>query len=274
MVRPLITRFTLIGLLLSTLFVPTAVHADEPFTVKVTVQPYEPEYCGDRGWRDRSTYTIEYSGAKSDWLDRYILQYLNGDLNAVSFNGSGFVEREHFYRAYDGIIINNSTHAYPRRRADYWILLFSSTYKAVNVEYLLDADKIVWEIRTELDCTNNKVTRFTINSQATSGSPDDLPKTTSNLVLAVKDIFVPENAYNKNSPVAATIKACQTFRITDLTEDQISSVFVMSGLESITKRRIIVYKAGIDTRELGLIDVPDNYGQPGGAPILDQCIGK
>jgi hypothetical protein len=201
-------------------------------------------------------------------LTTYSIQYVNGDLNLVHYWGSG-------YNAYvQDYFVSAGTETFVRTGGYYAIPLWSDTYQAVSIEYTVlmdgpfnivtprDEDQVLWEIRTSLTCEQGEVTAYDITSSPVEGmTRADLPEFTQNLVLAVEDFPLYTNPYTHRGYLGM-IEACQTFFVTDLYQPRASITTYIH--ESITDHDVPL------SSDDPLLDVPDDYGQPG-AETIEGC---
>jgi hypothetical protein len=255
-----------VPLLLLFLLVPVmhafAIQSDPPqVTIEVgAISP--PTECGPHGWRATYERKTTISGTW-DMMSRprYFVQYVNDDLNLVYYWESG-------YSAYvQDYMLNTGTDPYARIGGYYTIPLWTDTYHAVSIEYIVEADQVLWEVRAELDCQDGTVVDFQLTSQAAEGTLETLPQPNENLVVALEDIPRYSNTYNQTGYLG-TILACQTFYISGIYMPRAS--ISTWAVDSITKQPILLSDG---STPLAIIDVAENYGQPGGQPILDECSG-
>jgi hypothetical protein len=245
--------------------------AQDSFSINVEIDDITPpESCSSSYWAINFVRRTTISGAHlSTDLTRYpsavmsyVVQYVDGDVNLVDYWGSG-------YSAYvQDYMVPSQTDNFASARGSYAIPLWSDTYEAVTVEYLLYQDRVVWEIRASLECDGGDVAAYDIISQAAEGDRADLPKPGRNLVLALDDIPRYRDPF-KETGYLGTIRACQTFYISDIYMPRAS--ISTWARESITGQNMLI-GGGPPPRPL-IVDVHEDYGQPGGQPIVDACTG-
>lgn len=222
-----------------------------------------PTKCTPSGWSfayERTTTLPGPFGTPRPNLTLYFVQYVDDQLNLVHYWGTGYSQYVQDYAVDLADIL-------PLAFASYDVPLWSDTYHAVTTEYVLAGDDVLWELRAELDCDQGEVRSFSLTTQAASGSVDDLPQPEPNLVLALEDIpryRLPAT----QTDYLGTIEACQTFYISAITHRRAS--FSVSATDSLTNQPLLLN--GVDAPRL--VDVPEDYGQAGGAPILDQCVAE
>jgi hypothetical protein len=253
-------------LLLLFLLVP-AMHTfaiqDDPPQVTIEIGAITPPTtCTESGWSASYERKTTRSGTW-DLLSRprYFVQYVNDDLNLVHYWGSGYDQYVQDY------MLNTGTDPYARTGGYYTVPLWTDTYRAVSIEYIVEADRVLWEVRAELDCQDGQVIDFRLTSQAAEGTLETLPQPGENLVLALEDIPLYSNP-NKTGYLG-TIAACQTFFISSINRPR--ATISTWAVDSITKQPILLLTDG--SFRLPVVDVAENYGQPGGQPILDPCTG-
>ncbi len=242
--------------------IPASAQSGEPqqFEVKIgTIRA--PKTCTTSGWYVSYDRTTTVSGYPTSELTRYFVQYVGQDVNLVHFWGSG-------YDAYvQDYWIQPGPDSLAHVSTSYNISLWTNTYHAVNQEYILYKDQVIWQVRAELDCQKGRVKAFQMTSEAAQGSRASLPAPSPNLVVALKDIKRYDNPYSTSNYVG-TIKACQTFTISGIRMPRASiSVY---ATESVTGKEIQLIGG---TSRPPIVDVAENYGQPGGQPILSACAG-
>jgi hypothetical protein len=246
----------LITLLLLSLSARPA-HADDALTITIN-SVTSPKNCTTSGWMLSYARTVTFSGTPP--LSSYIVQYVDDDLNLVHYWGSGYSAYVQDYMVSSG---NQQI------RGSYMVPLLSATYHATTIEYILSGDTILAELRASIQCQDGTPIDHAVTVQSTSGNRSNLSKPSRNLVLALDDIPLYRDFSTLNKSVG-TIKACQTFYISNIGQRRAS--ITVYARESISNRAIIL--AGGIGPQPRLVDVPENYGQPSGYPILDQCIGK
>lgn len=247
------------------------VRADEPFEISVEIKEITPpEACDATGWAISLVRETAITGARPNpdlgrypsSVMRYVIQYVDDELNLVHYWGSG-------YSAYvQDYMVWPQTENFAQIKGRYPVPLWSDTYRAVTVEYLLYEDRIVWETRAALDCDAGEVAAYKVETRAADGVRADLPEPGRNLVLALQDIRRYRNPFN-NTGYLGTIKACQTFFVSEITMPRAS--ISTYARESITGQAMLI--AGAPT-PVPIVDVHEDYGQPGGQPILDDCAVK
>lgn len=227
--------------------------ADFSITIS-SVQP--PTECTPGGW------VVRYERTTSASLDqpttsRDFFQYVDGDLTASS------VLDAHSNYVQDSWI-TAGTQADARFGTSYAVPLWQDSYEAATDEYISLGDRVIWKLHAALTCSAGVVSNFAFTSEAVAMTRDELPRFEHNLVIALEDIPL------SSSPLAptgdlGTIKACQTFFIGPIwTQRASTSVWTT---ESLTGHNLLLF----GTKRLPLLDVPEDYGQPGGTPALPQC---
>ncbi|GEM_PF-4478105 len=256
--------FILLGILLSAELWRANAQAgtSAPITdIVVTVHDITPpQTCDEHGWRIEYTRDVTFNGDRA-W--RYFVQYVNDDINLVHYWGSGYSAYVQDYWVLNETGISESVSAY------YAIPLWTTTYEAVNVEYVLDGDHVLWEIRTTLTCEAGVVTNYEIVSQAADLERDDLPEPKANLVLTMNDIVLFGASNDRGTrEILGTIAACQTFFVSEIFTPR-ASITTYATIE-LTDTPIAI--SGVRNPPV-LIDVAENYGQAGGQAIIDECAG-
>lgn len=229
---------------------------ESPFSI--TLSNIElPATCSESGWRIDYHRTYP-DGYYSPDPARYNVQRVNGDVVHVDYWGSG-------YSAYiqDYFVSNGQLRDY-WFSSSYTVPLADDTYQAETIEFIYDGDRVIWETRATLTCDDGVVTAADIVSLPTDSTLAELPAPGENLVLALGDIPIYRNNVGTNG-VLGTIHACQTFYLSDVRRPR-ASISILAT-ESITGHTIYLY----DTERAPLVDVDEDYGQPGGQPILDVC---
>jgi hypothetical protein len=219
-----------------------------------------PSACTPSGWAiiyDRTTSDLDAST-----LTRYFVQYVNHDLNFVHYWTSGYSAYVQDYWVTAGTVMG------ARANGNYTIPLWTDTYQAESIEYILLADEVIWEIRAALTCENGEVTAYALTSEPAQGTRDALPEFTQNLVLALDDIPRYDNPYTQ-AEYLGTIKACQTFFITSIYRPR-ASISVWAR-ESFTGHDILLFEG---STRLPIVDVAEDYGQPDGQSLLEACAPK
>jgi hypothetical protein len=213
-----------------------------------------PPRCSPAGWV--IGYRQKTSGGKSTpaTLTRYVVQYVNDDLNLAHYWRSGYSSYAQDYTIFPGEFSVWTS-------VNYIVPLPSSTYRATTVIYVLHEQQVVWEIRAAINCMDGLVVSHSLTSQVASGNRDALPRPSRNLVLALGDIALDQRS-------AGVISACQTFYISDIVQARASTT--VYGRESIAGTRLRL----VGGPTLPIIDVAEDYGQPGGTPLVAQCVGK
>lgn len=236
-------------------------------TPEATASPFQitlenvvpPETCTEFGWRftyERIIVEGEYA-RKTLW--RYFVQTVDGDLNLVDFWESGYNAYVQDYMLHGNPLRDDAT------SAGYAVRLSSNTYNAESIEYVLDGDAVIWEIRATVRCEAGIVVEADIVSQPVNTTREALPLPGDNLVLALDDIPIYEYP-TSTTHLLGTIRACQTFFLSDIRMPRAS--ISTYGRESITGHEIVLSGGLSPTR---LVDVAEDYGQPGGQPILSDC---
>ena len=218
-----------------------------------------PEQCSPHGWRIGYERTVTRGGYAQTPLWRYFVQRVDGDLNLVDYWGSG-------YGAYvqDYMLMGNPLRS-GVTTGSYIVPLWSDTYEAETIEYVLDGDHVIWEIRATVRCEDGVVTEAEIVSEAADGTRESLPEPEDNLVLALDDITIYRYA-GLNAEPLGTIRACQTFFLSDIRMRRAS--ITTYGTESLTGHEIVI-AGGLSP--VPLVDVAEDYGQLAGQPIHDAC---
>ena len=220
-----------------------------------------PTECKPYRWEIPYERTTKISNLDALSLTRYFVQYINDDLNLVHYWGSG-------YDAYvQDYWVSAGTDAYARASATYTIPFWTDTYEAESIEYILNGDQVIWEIRAALSCENGEVTDYALTSEPTYGRRDWLPKPRKNLVLALEEIPLYSNSSQMVS--AHTIKACETFYVDKVYMPR-ASVLVWAH-EADSDYDILLFDG---SQHLRIVDVAEDYGQPDGQPVLDECADK
>jgi hypothetical protein len=208
-----------------------------------------PSECTPTGWSITYSRTTTFSDLDASTLTRYFVQYVNSDLNFVHYWGSG-------YSAYvQDYWVSAGTESNARAIGDYAIPLWTDTYHAKSIEYILQGDEVIWEIWATLTCENGKVAAYEVTSEPVKNTRDALPEFTQNLVLALDDIPVYGNPYTRTDYLG-TIKACQTFFITSIYRPR-ASISAWAH-ESITGHDILLFDG---SHRMPIVDVPEDYGQ-------------
>jgi hypothetical protein len=105
-------------------------------------------------------------------------------------------------------------------------------------------------------CTANGPGTSSITNSGGAFSGPGLPEK-HDLRLVTRDVNVLSEPRGK--PTGGVLKACQTVFTIDTSKDgKYYQVFVMGGWIPVD----------------ATADVAENYGQPGGQPIVPQCVGK
>lgn len=220
---------------------------------------HAPNACTPSGWAITYDRTTTFSDLNAYTLTRYFVQYVNDELNFVHYWGSDYSAYVQDYRVTAGIVSG------AKARGDYTIPLWTDTYHAESIEYILLADEVIWEIRALVVCEKGEVVAYELTSELTQGLREALPEFTGNLVLALDDIALYDNPYT-HTEYLGTIEACQTFFITRFYRPR-ASISVW-GTESITGSDILLVDG---SRGLPIVDVADDYDQPDGQPVLETC---
>ena len=220
---------------------------------------HAPSACTPSGWAITYDRTTTFSDLNAYTLTRYFVQYVNDELNFVHYWGSGYSAYVQDYWVTAGTVSGARAHG------DYTIPLWTDTYHAESIEYILLADEVIWEIRVSLICEKGEVAAYELTSEPTQGSRDALPEFTENLVLALDDIPLYGNPYTQTEYLG-TIEACQTFFITRIYLPR-ASISVWAT-ESFTGNDILLFDG---STRLPIVDVADDYGQPDGPPVLEAC---
>lgn len=254
MKRPIIILSFAVALLL---VLPVYAQGSPAFNISVK-GIRAPTTCSQRGWAITYDRTTTITSITASTLTRYFVQYVNHDLNLVHYWGSGYSAYVQDYWVAAGI--------QPAARAvgTYPIPIWSDTYQAETIEFILQADTVIWALRATLTCDQGKVTAFAISSQPANNDRDTLPKAARNLVLALEDIPRYGNSFTKENYLG-TIKACQTFYLSRIYQPR-ASISVWA-VESLTGKAILLN--GADAPRI--VDVAEDYGQQGGQPILKEC---
>ena len=220
-----------------------------------------PSGCTPSGWTISYDRTTTFSDLDASALTRYFVQYVDGELNFVHYWESG-------YSAYvQDYWVNAGTVTSARASGSYPIPLWTDTYQAEAIEYILLADAVIWQIRATLTCENGEVAAHDLTSEPAQGPRDTLPDFTRNRVLALEDIPRYRNPYAQTGYLG-TIPACLTFFITGIYQPR-ASISVWAR-ESLTGRDMLLFDG---STRLPVVDVAENYGKPDGQPILDICRG-
>jgi len=257
-------RLVLMAVLLLILARPTLAQEATP---EATASPFQitledvvlPETCTASGWRFTYQRTTDLGDYQRTPLWRYFVQTVDGHLNLAHYWGSGYGAYVQDYMLAGNPLRDNMT------ASGYSVPLWSDTYEAEVVEYILDGDAVIWEIRATLKCEAGLVVEADIVSQPVETTRAALPAPGDNLVLALEEI--PIYAY----PTSTThrlgeIRACQTFFLSDIRLPRASITTL--GRESITGHEIVL---GGGISPVPIVDVAEDYGQPGGQPTLEAC---
>jgi hypothetical protein len=220
---------------------------------------HTPSTCTPSGWGITYDRTTTFSDLDASALTRYFVQYVDNDLNFVHYWGSGYSAYVQDYWVAAGSIMS------ARASGSYAIPLWTDTYQAESIEVILLADEVIWQIRAALTCENGEVTAYELTSEPAQGTREALPEFTRNRVLALEDIPRYRNPYAQTGYLG-TIHACQTFFITSIYQPR-ASISVWAR-ESLTGRDILLFDGSM---RQPVVDVPENYGKPGGPPLLDAC---
>jgi hypothetical protein len=218
-----------------------------------------PSACTPSGWAITYDRTTAFSDLDTSTLTRYFVQYVDDDLNFVHYWNSGYSAYVQDYWVTAGTLPG------ARANGNYTIPLWTDTYQAESIEYILLADEVIWEIRAVLTCERGEVAAYELTSEPAQGTRDTLPEFTRNRVLALDDIPRYRNPFAQTGYLG-TIKACQTFFITSIYLPR-ASILVWAR-ESLTGRDILLFDG---STRLPIVDVPEDYGKPGGQPILQAC---
>jgi hypothetical protein len=221
-----------------------------------------PTTCTANGWYYQYAASTPIRPAVTQDLvpTRYVVQWVDGELNLVHYWGSGYNAYVQNYMGYPNSSLEDIS-------GSYVVPLLDDTYEAVTIESVLVGEDIVWETRVEITCEAGVVTESSFTSQAVTGHRADLPVPEGNLVLALEDIPRYSDPYTKQHLVG-TITACQTFFISGIYTPRAS--ISTWGTDSITGLPMLLHDYNTP---VPLVDVPEDYGQPGGAPIIDACAG-
>jgi hypothetical protein len=241
----LLTVVLLLGLPLDTL----AQSGNSP-EFSITIDAVRtPSECTPTGWSITYSRTTTFSDLDASTLTRYFVQYVNNDLNFVHYWGSG-------YSAYmQDYWVSAGTESSARAIGDYVIPLRTDTYHAESIEYILQADEVIWGIWATLTCESGEVVAYEATSRPVQNTRDALPVFTHNLVLALDDIPLYGNPYTRTDYLG-TIEACQTFFITSIYRPR-ASISVWAH-ESITGHDILLFDG---SHRLPIVDVAEDYGQ-------------
>lgn len=259
----LASLFTIVLLFLMPYCRVTQLEASPPFSITVG-NVRVPSTCTSSGWAITYDRTTTISDLDASALTNYFVQYVDYDLNLVHYWGSGYSGYVQNYWISAGTV----THA--KATGYYAIPLWHDTYQAESIEYIVlkegpfnivassDTDEVIWEIRASLTCENGVVTLADVTSAPVQSTRGDLPEFRQNLVLALDDFSLYTNSYAQTGYLG-TIRACQTFFITDIYVPRASITTYIH--ESITGHDI-----PLDTG-MPIVDVPDDYGQPGAVQV-------
>ena len=226
-----------------------------PFRITLdNIQP--PTECTPYGWA--VTYNrITSASLEQPQTSRDFFQYVDGDLTA-----SRVVDRHSPYVQDSWIAAGTQKEA--RFGASYVVPLWTESYEAATDEYISLGDDVLWRLRAALTCNAGEVTDFSFTSEAVEMKRDDLPQFERNLVIALEDIPLSSNALTQNGDLGM-IHACQTFFI-GATWTPRASISEWTT-ESSTGHDLLLF----GSEWLPLLDVAEDYGQPGGHPALEQC---
>ena len=237
-----------------------AQEATEEPSFQITIKDVvPPEACTETGWRityQRTTDLGEYVGTP---LWRYYVQTVNGDLNLVHYWDSGYSGYVQDYMLLGNPFRDNVTSSY------YPVPLWSDTYEAETIEYILDGDAVIWETHATLTCAAGLVVAADVVSQPAQTTRAALPVPDDNLVLALDEFPIYDSPYGSTHELG-TIKACQTFFISDIQMRRAS--IATYARESITGHLFTLSNGSL---QAPLVDVAEDYGQPGGQPTLEAC---
>jgi hypothetical protein len=231
------------------------------FSISVT-NVQAPTECSAGGWVIVYDRTTTFGSIDRSTLARYSVRYLDDDLYAVSDEvpGSDYIA--------DYWATSGSTVPFERVGSGYTPLWWSNNYHAAAIEYVLQGDAVIWALRAALTCENGAVVDYEITSEPVENMTRDALPTIElhrqNLVLALEDFVMHEYGTNPNP---GTIRACQTFFISDLQQNRAS--ILLTARQSITGTRIYLF----DGTWVPVVDVAEDYGQPGGQPIIAACAG-
>ena len=232
---------------------------DEP-AFRITLEDVVlPETCSETGWRFAYQRVINAGSYSGTQLWRYFVQKVDGDLNLVDYWGSGYSAYVQDYMLFGNPLREDVT------AGSYPIPLSSDTYEAEVLEYILDGDAVIWEIRATLRCEAGVVIHADIVSEPADTTRAALPVPGDNLVLALEDIPIYEYPFS-TTRLLGTIKACQTFFVSGIRMPRAS--ISTYARESITGHEIVL-SGGLSP--VSLVDVAEDYGQPGGQPTLEAC---
>jgi hypothetical protein len=241
----MVCLFTIVPLLLGGVGVT---RADDPLQLDIQIADIiPPTTCSPNGWTinyERSTAIDPYT---PDDVTRYVVQYLNDDLNLVHYWGSGYSAYVQDYWVEAGTKGDRSV-------GNYIIPYWTDTYQAVSSEYILHHEQIVWETRAELECDGGKVAAYRLTSEAAQGKRTSLPKPGKNLILALEDIPRYRQPFTQTGYLG-TISACQTFYVSGIYQPRASlSVW---GRDSLTGQPLLLN----GNPPPPIVDVPEDYGQ-------------
>ncbi len=237
-------------------------HAQDgaPIVIEITeVTP--PTECRDTGWIINYERTLIFT-VPSSQLQRYNVQYINDDLTLAHYWGSGYSGYVQDYGLNPGNarIVGSYTPAY-----------WTDTYHAVSIDYVLVDDLVVWEIRAELTCDAGTVADYSLTAQTADSPRDSLPAPGENLVITLDEIVLyPAPGINRRAEPIGTITPCQTFYISGV---HIPRTYITTYATESIADTLIELAYGLPP-QARILDVPENYGQAGGAPILDECTGQ
>ncbi|MBI5959859.1 MAG: hypothetical protein HY866_14050 [Chloroflexi bacterium] len=247
-------------LLLAVLLLTLPSRAETQPSFGITIDAVNaPTECGPHGWWISYTRTTTFSEIEASSLTRYFVQIVNDDINLVHYWGSG-------YNAYvQDYWVTAGTNPIALAGGSYAIPLWSTSYEAETLEYILHGDQVIWQVRAAVTCEDGVVTQYSLRSEPYERPREALPALAQNLVLALDNIPRYRNTFTQTDYLG-TIEACQTFFVTDVYKPRASiSVWVV---ESLTNQPILINDPN---NPPPIVDVADDYGQPGGQPVIAEC---
>jgi hypothetical protein len=149
-----------------------AAHAQGTFNIELgAITP--PTKCTASYWSINFQRKVTYLGGVKTPPTRYLVQYLNDDLNLVHYWGSGYDQYVQNYGLFNYYDLS------ARIIGGYVVPLWTDTYRAVTIEYALVGDHVVWETRASITCEHGTVTDYQLTSRAADSQRSELPRAES-----------------------------------------------------------------------------------------------
>ncbi len=239
----------------------TATPNPPPFSITIDkVMP--PQNCTSILWQIPfdSTVTGFYDYDRFDTIGYYIIQYVDGSP----------VYGRWFGREYDRRLVTQYLLQMEEFRlafGNYLPRYWTDSYQATTEMYVAFGDDVVWKISGAITCDQGQVTDYAVTSEPLTATRADVPTFEHNLVLALDDIPLYEQYEGKHrNNYLGTIQACQTFFVGDYHSQHPDTLFLAP--KSLTDHEVLLFDGyGLTP----IVDVAEDYGQPGGQPVLDEC---